>query len=158
MELLNNQSEQEVETANDNLQAQMDNLSNQKVERVRSFREYAFEKAGLNRGDHLYLKANLQWIKDGHLVDETYNEKEEHLLKQQVQNKIIAKDEEKEKIEGDKRTAIEVSKPSIEKKIKDLNDEIQQTKIDLAENKVETGYQPEKHFMYAGLDTIPKSV
>ncbi|WP_418264180.1 coiled-coil domain-containing protein [Flavobacterium faecale] len=154
MEHTNNKSEQAVETANDNLQTQMDNLSNQKVERVRSFREYAFEKAGLNRGDHLYLKANLQWIKDGHLVDETYNEKEEHLLKQQVQNKIIAKDEEKEKMEGDKRTAIEVSKPSIEKKIKDLNDEIQQTKIDLAENKVETGYQPEKHFMYAGLTVL----
>jgi len=41
------------------------------------------------------LKANLQWIKDGHLVDETYNEKEEHLLKQQVKNKIVSKDEEK---------------------------------------------------------------
>ena len=78
-----------------------------------------FEKAGLNRGDYLSLKANLQWIKDGHLVDETYNVNEEQLLKQQAQNKIIAKDEEKEKLEGEKRTAVEVSKPSIEKKIKE---------------------------------------
>jgi len=29
----------------------------------------------LNRGDYLAMKANLQWIKDGRLVDETYNEK-----------------------------------------------------------------------------------
>ena len=151
MELSNKQSEPAVETANDNLQTQFALLSTQKVERVRSFREYAFEKAGLNRGDYLSMKANLQWIKDGHLVDETYNEKEEHLLKQQVKNKIIAKDEEKEKVDGEKRTSIEVSKPSIEKKIKELNDEIQQTKLDLEDNKIETGYQPEKYFMYAGL-------
>lgn len=154
MELSNKQSEPAVETANDNLQTQLDLLSTQKVERVRSFREYAFEKAGLNRGDYLSMKANLQWIKDGHLVDETYNEKEEHLLKQQVKNKIIAKDEEKEKVDGEKRTSIEVSKPSIEKKIKDLNDEIQQTKLDLEDNKIETGYQPEKYFMYAGLTVL----
>lgn len=154
MELSNKQSEPAVETANDNLQTQLDLLSTQKVERVRSFREYAFEKAGLNRGDYLSMKANLQWIKDGHLVDETYNEKEEHLLKQQVKNKIIAKDEEKEKVDGEKRTSIEVSKPSIEKKIKDLNDEIQQTKLDLEDNKIGTGYQPEKYFMYAGLTVL----
>ena len=154
MELSNKQSEPAVETANDNLQTQLDLLSTQKVERVRSFREYAFEKAGLNRGDYLSMKANLKWIKDGHLVDETYNEKEEHLLKQQVKNKIIAKDEEKEKVDGEKRTSIEVSKPSIEKKIKDLNDEIQQTKLDLEDNKIGTGYQPEKYFMYAGLTVL----
>lgn len=154
MELSNKQSEPAVETVNDNLQTQLDLLSTQKVERVRSFREYAFEKAGLNRGDYLSMKANLQWIKDGHLVDETYNEKEEHLLKQQVKNKIIAKDEEKEKVDGEKRTSIEVSKPFIEKKIKDLNDEIQQTKLDLEDNKIETGYQPEKYFMYAGLTVL----
>lgn len=154
MELSDKQSESAVETANDNLQTQLDLLSTQKVERVRSFREYAFEKAGLNRGDYLSMKANLQWIKDGHLVDETYNEKEEHLLKQQVKNKIIAKDEEKEKVDGEKRTSIEVSKPAIEKKIKDLNDEIQQTKLDLEDNKIETGYQPEKYFMYAGLTVL----
>jgi hypothetical protein len=147
MELSNNKTAAASETGNDNLQTQMDALSNQKGERVKSFREYAFEHAGLNRGSHLSLKTYLKWIKDGHLVDETYNENEEHLLKQQVKNKIIVKDEEKEKIDGEKRTAVEVSKPSIEKKIKDLNDEIQQTKIDLAENKVETGYHPEKFFI-----------
>lgn len=75
MELTNNKTGQAVETANDNFQAQLESFSTQKVERVKSFREYAFEKAGLNRGDYLAMKANLQWIKDGRLVDETYNEK-----------------------------------------------------------------------------------
>ena len=64
------------------------------------------------------------------------------------------KDDEKEKIEGEKRTAVEVAKPSIEKRIKELNDEIQQTKIDLAENNVQTGFQFEKHIMYAGLTIV----
>lgn len=154
MELTNDKTEQVSGTTNDSLQNQIETISKEKVERVKSFREYAFEKAGLNRGDYLSLKTYLKWIKDGHLVDETYNEKEEHLLKQQVQNKIIAKDGEKEKVDGEKRTAIEVSKPSIEKKIKDLNDEIQQTKIDLADNKVETGYHPEKYIMYASLTVL----
>lgn len=154
MELTNDKTGQVAGTANDSLQNQIETISKEKVERVKSFREYAYEKAGLNRGDYLSLKANLQWIKDGHLVDETYNEKEEHLLKQQVQNKIVAKDEEKEKIDGEKRTAVEVSKPSLEKKIKDLNDEIQQTKIDLADNKVVTGYQPEKYIMYTSLTVL----
>jgi hypothetical protein len=148
MELINKQSEPAVETANNKLQTQLNLLSTQKVERVRSVREYAFEKAGLNLGDYLSMKANLQWIKDGHLVDETYNEKEEHLLKQQVKNKITAKDVEKEKVDGEKRSAVEVSKRTLEKKNKDLNDDIQQTKIDFADNKVETGYHPEKYIMY----------
>jgi hypothetical protein len=154
MELTNDKSVLAVETANDNLQTQIEAIAAQKVERVKSFREYAFEKAGLNRGDYLSLKTYLKWITDGHLVDDTYNENEQHLLKQQVKNKILTKDDEKKKIEGEKRTAIEVAKPGVEKKIKDLNDEIQQTKIDLAENNVQTGYQPEKYFMYASLTIV----
>jgi len=154
MEITNNKTEQAVATANDNLQTQIDEVATKKVERVKSFREYAFEKAGLNRGDYLSLKTYLKWVKDGHLVDETYNENEQHLLKQQVKNKIVEKEEEKEKIVGEKKTAIEVSIPAIDKKIKELNDEIQQTRIDLAENNVQTGYQAEKYFMYAGLTVL----
>jgi hypothetical protein len=154
MELTNDNSGLAVETANDNLQTQIEAIGAQKVERVKSFREYAFAKAGLNLGDYLSLKTYLKWITDGHLVDDTYNENEQHLLKQQVKNKIVIKEDEKEKIEGEKRTAVEVSRPSVEKKIKELNDEIQQTRIDLAENKVQTGYQIEKHVMYAGLTIV----
>ncbi len=150
MEFTNKQSEQTVETVTDNLQEQINTDATKKVEKVKSFREYAFEKAGLNGGEHLSLKTYLKWIKDGHLVDETYNENEQHQLKQQVENKILTKEDEKEKVDGEKRTAVEITKPSIELKIKDLNDEIQQTKIDLADNKVQTGYQPEKYYMWLG--------
>jgi uncharacterized protein YlxW (UPF0749 family) len=154
MELTNDNSGRADETANDNLQTQIEAIGAQKVERVKSFREYAFAKAGLNLGDYLSLKTYLKWITDGHLVDDTYNENEQLLLKQQVKIKILTTNDEKEKIEGEKRTTVEVSKPSIEKKIKELNDEIQQTSIDLAENNVQTGYQPEKYFMYAGLTIV----
>lgn len=154
MELTNQQAESIVATTPDNLQTPKEVVAKPQVERVRSFRAYAFEKAGLNRGDYLQLKTYLKWIKDGHLVDETYDENEQHLLKQQAKNKIVSKEDEKEKIEGEKRTALEVSKPAIEKKIKELHDEIQQTKIDLAANKVQTGYQAEKYYMYAGLTVV----
>ena len=68
MELTNNKTEQADVAANETLQNQIDTISKEKVERVKSFREYAFEKAGLNRGDYLSLKTYLKWIKDGHLM------------------------------------------------------------------------------------------
>ena len=105
METLNNQTDSVLETKNDNLQTQIEAITTQKLERVKSFREYAFGKAGLNRGDYLSLKTYLKWIADGHLVDDTYNENEQLLLKQQVKNKLQTKEEEKEKIEGEKRNA-----------------------------------------------------
>jgi hypothetical protein len=143
-----------VETANESIQDQIDTLSTKKIERVKSFREYAFEKAGLNRGNYLSLKTHLKWITDGHLVDDSYNENEQQLLKLQVQNKISAKEEEKEKTAGEKRAAEEVTKPFLEKKIKDLNEEIQQTQLDLIDNKVHTGYQPEKYFMWVAFTAL----
>jgi hypothetical protein len=143
-----------VETANESIQNQIDTLSTKKIERVKSFREYAFEKAGLNRGNYLSLKTHLKWITDGHLVDDSYNENEQQLLKLQVQNKISAKEEEKEKTAGEKRAAEEVTKPFLEKKIKDLNEEIQQTQLDLIDNKVHTGYQPEKYFMWVAFTAL----
>lgn len=73
MELTNNQMEPADKTENDNLKTQIEAIAAPKVERVKSFREYAFEKAGLNSGENLSLKTYLKWIKDGHLVDDTYN-------------------------------------------------------------------------------------
>jgi hypothetical protein len=154
MELTNNKSEAAVVTANETLQNQIDTISKEKVERVKSFKDFGFKRAGQNLGNSLSLKAHLNWIRDGHFVDETFNGNEEHLLRQQVENKILSKDEEKEKIEGDKKTAVEVNKPSIVRKIKDLNDEIQQTRIDLADKTLQTGYEPIKFIMYSTLVII----
>lgn len=154
MELTNNKSEAGIVTTNETLQNQFDTLSKEKVERVKSFKDFGFKRAGQNLGDFLALKTHLNWIKDGHIVDETFNGNEEHLLRRQAEIKILAKDEEKEKIEGDKKTAIEVNKPSIELKIKELKEEIQQTKIDLADKTLQTGYEPIKFFMFSSLVVI----
>ena len=151
---LNNKSEAAVVTANETLQTQIESIAKEKVERVKSFKDFGFKRAGQNLGNYLSLKAHLNWIRDGHFVDETFNGNEEHLLRQQAEMKILSKDAEKEKVEGDKKTAIEVVKPSIERKIKDLNDEIQQTKIDLADKTLQTGYEPIKFIMYSTLVVI----
>lgn len=65
MELSNNKSAGTNETAIDNFQTQMDVLSNQKVERVKSFSDYAFQKAGLNRGSDLPAPRSLptSWMR-----------------------------------------------------------------------------------------------
>lgn len=154
MILSNKKTEEVVPTSTDGLQEQIENIATEKVERVKSFKDFGFKRAGQNLGESLALKNHLNWIKDGHIVDETYSDKEANLLRQQAENKILAKDEEKVKIEGEKRTASEVVKPSLENKIKDLNDEIQQTRIDLAENKIQTGYEPIKFFIFAALVII----
>jgi hypothetical protein len=155
MELTNNNKlEAEVVTANETLQNQIETISKEKVERIKSFKDFGFKRAGQNLGNCLSLKAHLNWIRDGHFVDETYNVNEEHLLRQQTEDKILSKVEEKEKLEGDKKTAIEVNKPSIERKIKDLNDEIQQTRIELADKTLQTGYEPVKFIMYSTLVII----
>lgn len=148
METTNTQA---VTAANENLQEQIANNTKEKVERVKSFNDFGFDKAGKNSGESISLKVHLGWIKDGHIVEEGFNENEQHLLKKQLEIKIVAKEEDKNKIIGEKRTALEVEIPTFEKKIKDLTDEIQQTKIDLLDNKIQTGYHPEKYFMYVGL-------
>ncbi|RAR71487.1 coiled-coil domain-containing protein [Flavobacterium aciduliphilum] len=154
MELTNKKLEAVEGIANETLQNQLETISKEKVERVKSFKDFGFKRAGQNLGSWLSLKTHLNWIRDGHFVDETYNENEVEILRQQAENKILSKDEEKEKIEGDKKTAIEVLKPSIERKIKDLNDEIQQTRIDLADKTLQTGYESIKFIMYSTLVVI----
>lgn len=154
MELSNHKLGEAVTTANEILQQQIESNAMQKVERVKSFNDFGFDKAGKNAGDFISLKVHLGWIKDGHIVEDGYDENEQHLLKNQLENKIVAKEEDKNAIDGEKRAASEVAKPAIEKKIKELTDEIQQTKIDLLNNKIQTGYHPEKYFLYVGLVLI----
>lgn len=122
-----------------------------KTERVKSFLNYAFQKAGLNNGDPTSLKTYLKWIKDGHIVDETYNEKEHQARKMQIEDKIDSKQEEKEKNQSHKQAIESVELPSCNEKIKGFESEIQQTKHNLAQNIINTGYQPIKLFTYTTL-------
>ncbi|WP_452228982.1 hypothetical protein [Lacinutrix sp. MEBiC02404] len=121
------------------------------VERVKNFLSYAIQKAGLNNGDATSLKTYLKWIKDGHIVDETYNENEHQNRKQQIVERIDLKQDEKEGIEGNRRNIESVEIPSSKEKIKDFDSDIQQTKLDLAANKINTGYQSIKHYTYMTL-------
>ncbi len=150
----NKKTEEEVVLPIDTLQEQIENIAHEKVERVKSFKDFGFKRAGQNLGNALALKSHLNWIRDGHFVDETFNGNEEHLLRQQAENKILSKDEEKVKIEGDKKTAVEVNKPSLERKIKDLNDEIQQTRIELADKTLLTGYESIRYWSYVSLTIL----
>lgn len=154
MILTNKKTEEKVAIPIDALQEQIENIVTEKVERVKSFKDFGFKRAGQNLGENLSLKNHLNWIKDGHIVDVVFNDKEADLLRQQAENRILAKDVEKEKIEGEKRTTSEVSKPSIENKIKDLNDEIQQMRIDLANKTIQTGYEPIKFYIFTSLVII----
>lgn len=122
-----------------------------KVERVKNFQDYALQQAGLNNGDPTSLKTHLSCIKDGYVVDETYNETEHQARKQQILGKIELKQDEKEKTEGNKRNIETVEIPSSKEKIKDCDSEIQQTKLDLEANKIHTGYQAIKHYTYMTL-------
>jgi hypothetical protein len=155
MENLNNHFEEvaPVTTENHTIN-QSGALITRKVEKVKSFRDYAYEQAGLNRGESFSLKVYLQWIKEGHIVDDTYNENDQNLLKKQVENKILTKEEEKSVVCSEKSTLVEVTKPAIQSRIKGLNTEIEQTKIDLANNTIQTGYQPEKYYLYVGLTVV----
>lgn len=119
-----------------------------KVERVKSFTDYAIQKAGLNNGDATSMKMHLKWIKDGHVVDATYNEKEHEGRKEKIHEEITSKHEEKEKLVSEKKTTLEVHIPSCNQKIDELNEEIHQTKLDLEEKKLQTGYQPIKLSTY----------
>ena len=133
-------------------QKEIDNsIPSTKTERVKSFLNYAFQKAGLNNGDSTSLKTYLKWIKDGHIVDETYNEKEHEARKIQIEDKIDSKQEEKEKYQSNKQAIESVDLPSCYEKIKEFESEIQQTKQDLAQNIINTGYQPIKLFTYTTL-------
>ncbi len=88
MENVNNQSEVQIENASENKNQQAANAP-KNVEKVKSFRDYAYEQAGLNKGESFSLKVFLQWIKEGHIVDESYNENEHNQLKKQIENRIL---------------------------------------------------------------------
>lgn len=88
MENVNNQSEAQLEIVAENTKQHATNAP-KKVEKVKSFRDYAYEQAGLNKGESFSLKVFLQWIKEGHIVDESYNENEHNQLKKQIENRVL---------------------------------------------------------------------
>lgn len=62
-----------VVTANEKLQNQIETISKEIVERIKSFKDSCFNKEGQNLWGFLSLKAYMNWIVDGHFIDETFN-------------------------------------------------------------------------------------
>lgn len=124
------------------------------IRRVKNFTDYAFRKAGLNNGDPYSLLTHLNWIKDGHLIDEGFNAQEHLLRKKKIEGQLDEKVDEKTRIEFEKETALNVTKADLENKIKETESEIQQVKIDLVNNKIETGYQPIRFWSYTILTVL----
>lgn len=122
-----------------------------KVIRIKSFQDFALKKAGLNNGDSIALKANLQYIKDGYIVDETYNEKDHQIFKDKIQKNINEKSKEKENVKSEKNTLENVKIPNSKDIINNLEKEIQDTQLDLENDKIITGYQVINHFTYTSL-------
>ena len=65
------------------------------IRRVKNFTDYAFRKAGLNNGDSYSLLTHLNWIKDGHLIDEGFNAQEHLLRKKKIEGQLDEKVDEK---------------------------------------------------------------
>jgi branched-subunit amino acid transport protein len=125
--------------------------STKKIERIRSFANYALQKAGLNNGDATSMKTFLKWIKDGYIVDEAYNEKEHESHRQKIQAVISENKEDREQLECEKKTIQDVRIEEAQQSIFDYEEEIQQTKLDLEQNKINTGYSNTKYFTYVSL-------
>ncbi|WP_232804633.1 hypothetical protein [Salegentibacter maritimus] len=148
-----------METQSNNLSivppaSQEETSSTKRIEKIRSFANYALQKAGLNNGDATSMKTFLKWIKDGYIVDEAYNEKEHESHKRKIQVLISEKKDDREKLECEKKTIQDVRLKDEQQKINDYEEEIQQTKLDLEQNKINTGYSSIKFFTYVSLTIL----
>ncbi len=128
--------------------------STKRIEKIRSFANYALQKAGLNNGDPTSMKTFLKWIKDGYIIDEAYNEKEHESHKKKIQVIISEKKDDREKLECEKKTINDVSIKDELQKVMEYEEEIQQTKLDLEQNKINTGYSSINFFTYVTLTIL----
>lgn len=117
----------------------------------KSIKELGFEQAGINKGDPIALEAYLRWIREGHLVDESYTEEERNRREEAIQAEIL----EKEKQKSDKEISIahinETSIPSKEAEIKQKLEDINRKKIDLTEGKVKSQFNLSRYLIYVAL-------
>lgn len=128
--------------------------SSKRIERIKDFSSYALQKAGLNNGDPTSMRNYLKWIKDGYIVDEAYNEKEHEQHRKKIQDQISERREAKDKLDCEKKTTEEVYIPEGQDKIQDLRNDIQQTRLDLEQNKINTGYSGIRFFTYTFLVVV----
>lgn len=114
-------------------------------------RDWGHEQAGLNRGDSAALECHLRWIREGHIVDETYNEHEEIFRKTQIGNAIINKEKEKSDKDKDQQQVREVVITDKEKQISQLKERIEEKKIQMAEGTIKSSYSGSRFWVYTTL-------
>jgi len=116
--------------------------------------DYGYSQAGLHQGDATSLTAHLGYIKEGHIVDEGFSEHENLLGKKKVETSIQEKEQEKIKLESEKQTVDEVKIPAAKNLVEETKEEIQQVKINIAEDRIKSDFQPLRYFTYLSLTIL----
>ena len=114
-------------------------------------RDWGHEQAGLNRGDAAALECHLRWIREGHIVDETYNEHEEMFRKRQIGDEIMFKEKEKSDKDKDQLQIKDVVIADKEKQIGQLKERIEEKKIQMAEGTIKSSYNGARFWLYTSL-------
>ena len=140
--------------SNESEEAQTSNQENPNIKRVKSFTNYGFQQSGLNSGDATSLKTYLNWIKDGFVVDENYNEREANEKRKSIETEIEDKKDEKQKVIADKTVIQDVQIPNKKQDKTDLKNNIAEIQNDLDNEMIETDYQSTNYFIYTGLTIL----
>ncbi|MFN9711072.1 MAG: hypothetical protein ACK55K_06655 [Bacteroidota bacterium] len=116
--------------------------------------DYAFQQAGLNKGEPIALENQLSWIIEGHLVDIGYNETDTNIKKQKLESVISEKEKEFNQHKTDQQKIKEVAIVEREKDKKEKEQEINDVKISVAEKRMKSDFSSVRHILYTGLCCI----
>lgn len=126
-------------------------FTNTKATNRKPLKDWGHEQAGLNRGDAAALESHLRWIREGHIVDETYNEHEEMFRKRQIGTEIISKEKEKSDKEKDQQQIKDVVIADKGNQIGQLKERIDEKKIQMAEGTIRSSYNGARFWLYTSL-------
>lgn len=126
-------------------------FTNTKVINRKPLKDWGHEQAGLNRGDDAALECHLRWIREGHIVDETYNKHEEIFRKKKIEAEIISKEKEKSDKDKDQQQIKDVVIADKENQINQLKNNIEEKKIQMAEGTIKSSYSGARFWLYTSL-------
>lgn len=118
---------------------------------VKPLKDWGFSEAGLNQGDTIAFENRLRWIKAGHVVDESYDIDEELRRKKQLEAEVVTKTSEKNGKEKDQQHIKEVLIIDKENQVKRYKDNIEQKKIQMAEGRIRSLYNPARFWLFSFL-------
>ena len=147
MENINKQNENSsMDTSNDQKE-----FVTPKAIVTHSLKDWGFSEAGLNQGDTIAFENRLRWIKAGHVVDESYDVDEELRRKKQLEAEMVTKASEKNGKEKDLQHIKEVVIVDKENQVKQHKDNIEMKKIQMAEGKIRSLYNPARFWLFSFL-------